>query len=685
MGNRCGGAPPRGVERIRDPSRKNQRPICDESRSRTEWRLEGLPPTQPNSVEFDRSEYPQLVLDRYDRIPYALERDPSSGLFNDVPPGLDDDLWGLERWAGRAQMRLLPPDSDLEILVNFHGSRIDQPGIVGQAIGADANFLGGPLDGSNYDPPEITAERSKVREKLRAENGGGPLTPELRRQADQIVAKNLARRPLDRKPFEGDFNRDTRERQTSLGGFVQLASELGELGALGSASMRSITAMEWYDRNRRIDADYTPQTIFEQDVDDSAWQVTQDLVFEGELTETPLAWEFGGFFLTQQLNFRQIDVSVSAVQPLTRDFVQDTTDFGLFAGVSMDIFDDFTLQGGGRFNWQRTRLDTEVIRGNSSICAASDCLVRQIDYAPSGTVSLTYRLDDETNVYYRYSRGWKGRQMNPAGAQGPAITQADPEEVDAHEVGFAASFFDAAINVHGAAFLYDYQDKQEFVTQDGANAPPQRVVLNAADARIYGAELDLTIRPLEPLEFIPDAASGLQITTRFGWLETEYLDFTTLSIRSTALVDSDPPIPPMAIPVVLDFTGNRLPNTPRFKVSLTADWPLDFGRWGTVTPRYDLSWTDDIFFDPSEGLGGPNLDGDPFLPDDTIGQRALALHNIRLAYRPASGNIEIAGWVRNITNEVYKTFGFDATEGPKLVGYLLGVPRTYGGSIRVEF
>jgi iron complex outermembrane receptor protein len=74
-----------------------------------------------------------------------------------------------------------------------------------------------------------------------------------------------------------------------------------------------------------------------------------------------------------------------------------------------------------------------------------------------------------------------------------------------------------------------------------------------------------------------------------------------------------------------------------------------------------------------------------FLPEDTIAQPAFWLHNVRLAYRPPSGRFEIAGWVRNLTDEVVKTFAFDGSTFNRTTIYFVGDPRTYGASLVVNF
>ena len=46
---------------------------------------------------------------------------------------------------------------------------------------------------------------------------------------------------------------------------------------------------------------------------------------------------------------------------------------------------------------------------------------------------------------------------------------------------------------------------------------------------------------------------------------------------------------------------------------------------------------------------------------------------------------EIAGWVRNITEQSYKTFAFDANAFSKTTVYFVGDPRTYGGTLTMRF
>ena len=54
---------------------------------------------------------------------------------------------------------------------------------------------------------------------------------------------------------------------------------------------------------------------------------------------------------------------------------------------------------------------------------------------------------------------------------------------------------------------------------------------------------------------------------------------------------------------MVDFTGNSLPNSPRFKISFTGEQTFPLGRYGAHTLRYDGVWTDVTYYDATEGSG----------------------------------------------------------------------------------
>jgi len=198
------------------------------------------------------------------------------------------------------------------------------------------------------------------------------------------------------------------------------------------------------------------------------------------------------------------------------------------------------------------------------------------------------------------------------------------------------------------------------------------VILNADDAEVYGAELDAVVRPWE----------GAFINVRFGWLESQFLDFVQLQQERVLLPPNNQRV---TVNREIQNTGNNLLNSPEYKVSLTAEQTLSIGVWGSVAVRYDTVWTDTTYYDATEGRGIPNVQNFQFLPEDTIAQRAFWIHNLRVSYLTPDNKIEVAGWVRNLADKAYKTFAFDGSTFNNTTIYNVNDPRTYGVTLIVNF
>ncbi|MFP6654405.1 MAG: TonB-dependent receptor, partial [Myxococcota bacterium] len=213
---------------------------------------------------------------------------------------------------------------------------------------------------------------------------------------------------------------------------------------------------------------------------------------------------------------------------------------------------------------------------------------------------------------------------------------------------------------NGAGFYYDYKNLQIFQLKNESGGIPVQVLLNANDADVYGVELELDMMPLQG--FVPEFFEGLHVFGSFAWLESEYTDFKNFRIN---FVQSIP------IPVLEDFSGNRLINSPEFSFAGYVQWMFEIGEFGRLGPRVDVSFKDQVFFNQNN-----------FEP---LSQPALWLVNLRVDYRNPAGNVEVAGWVRNLTDEVYVGDSINLSNFAGKVLYAIGDPRTYGATITLRY
>ena len=123
------------------------------------------------------------------------------------------------------------------------------------------------------------------------------------------------------------------------------------------------------------------------------------------------------------------------------------------------------------------------------------------------TVKLDWKVTDGSMLYLSNSRGFKGSALDirPVYALVPIAnvvssldeTRLDPERLDVWEVGYKGAFWDNRIQFDAAAFLYTYEDLQQFVTARGIpildNAPESEIT--GFDANIeYGGGRGLFIQ-----------------------------------------------------------------------------------------------------------------------------------------------------------------------------------------------
>jgi len=430
-----------------------------------------------------------------------VERFPRLENKSTIPEGLPSRLNDIGNWAARGTV-LLQPTLDMSWLLNAHGSRRDEWSRVGQAIGTRGFFcdddpencgigepdrVDGVLGGSQglgnlgYQAKEV---RARLLELAPCKKGapkdlpdrfiGSPEgtcheTVEGRKTLNDAkiqLAKELAR-DLDSEPWAGDFNLcgtaldpDTGEfrdrdptglrckkdkgRTTNDTWGVYLKGDM--VLPLGM-QLTSISGYDSYDRLIDIDLDFSPETLFEIATDDEGWQVTQDLKLQGQLgDEAVLRWEVGGWFLRERLDVLvKNDLGAFTLFAVgAREYTQDVYSAAGYGSLAFDFWDDFTLDGGFRYNWEEKRLDYAL---TNTVC--QPCIEQPNDVwsAPTGTVRLTYRFRDDTHVFWKYTRGWKPGTYNATSSAQQGVSIADPETIDAFETGVRGSWLEGRLGL----------------------------------------------------------------------------------------------------------------------------------------------------------------------------------------------------------------------------------------------
>jgi iron complex outermembrane receptor protein len=623
----------------------------------------------------------------YQGVPVAICRTaittfPGNTLFDtadvpNVPAFLPKHVNNLHVWGVRGTLRF-EPGLDTSWLAGVQYTKRNELSRLGQAYGAFGGQFG-TADIKNYKKPSVVEMQSRKFLELAAScNCDIESTPELwqplRLAATTLVAPKLAEN-LDDDPYTGYYDRVGPTRNEVLTAYLR-----GEIYLPLGIEMKTVSGYAQYKRLIDIDLDFSPTALAEAVAPDDLYQLTQDVSFDGELGDfDPATWEVGGFFLDEDLNVEQDitlnqDVAVHLISG--RTYSQRIQSYGVYAQFARDLWSDFTLDGGVRWNAESKQLRMKILTGFNN---GPERDQRPATYfqpsesweAPTGTVRLSYRFTENMRSYWKYTRGWKAGHFNAASPpRVTGISVAKPEQIDAFETGLSGSWFHGALTADSSLFYYAYDNYQLFTIEANYGTLPSFVVLTVPKAEVYGAELDLVAKPWR----------GAFLEARGSWLESRFVDFVTQQIVRKKVAGTS-----VTLIREIDSTGFRLLNSPQFKVSATVEQAIPLGKYGAVIPRYDVVWTSESFFDSTGGRGVPNVDGQFLYPKHTFAQNDFFLHNIRISYAPPSQNPVISFWVRNLEDKPYRTLGVDASAFLNSSLHFLSDPRTYGADIVVNF
>ena len=263
-----------------------------------------------------------------------------------------------------------------------------------------------------------------------------------------------------------------------------------------------------------------------------------------------------------------------------------------------------------------------------------------------GKIGLDYSINDDILLYGTYSTGFKSGGFN--GANSNTTRQLNPydeETLDSFEIGMKATLLQGAMQLNFAAFVYDYEDKQE---QDRAVTFVGNIsgLTNIAESEIEGWELEMRWLPTE----------RLSIDLGISWLDTEITEFEQVDTVNSAW----PTI------VYMDGSDQELAQSP--------EWQYN----GTVSYEWPLS--NDLIM---------SIAGDFSYKDDTQGLRTQVYSEdylvlgARVAVMPSDGKWRAMLWSRNISDEDYFPSAHTGGNGPYV--RRMGMPRTVGVTFNYNF
>ncbi len=425
---------------------------------------------------------------------------------------------------------------------------------------------------------------------------------------------------------------------------------------VGPVAVKSITGYRTAEIDVQRDGDNTPFPVFTVAIDEKTYQTSQEFQLSGDALDGRFPWIVGVYGINERgrnsfaaplLGQSVLDAIGLDISLLT-DTRIDTTSLAVFGEATYYFTDQLGLTFGGRFNRDDKEYTYQLDRIFSGVPAIPRVELEETwnEFLPK--LGLEYTLSDGQLLYFSVAEGFKAGGWNPRTlTPGTQPQSFDPETIRTYEIGFKTALFGGRATFNAAAFFSEYEDIQliavtEVQLPDGTNTV-DTTINNAGAGEITGAEFELVFAPVDSL--LINAGIGL-LDTEFTELGQDVIDAGTATLDSEFIQSPS-----------VTFNG-----------SVEYTYGLDGG--AELVLFSDVAYKDDI---------QRSVQNFEDLVTDAYWQ-----WNGRVTYRPARGDWELAGFVTNITDEIYMTNGVDV-RGLGATEAYYSRPREWGLSFTTRF
>lgn len=314
--------------------------------------------------------------------------------------------------------------------------------------------------------------------------------------------------------------------------------------------------------------------------------------------------------------------------------------YAAFGELTYQLDDQWSFIVGGRwFSAERDR-HFRLSQPADVVLQDENPVKRTDDFAKKA--SVRYRFDDQRMMYALYSEGYRNGGENIVRAGAVLPREFSPDKLKNYELGFKSRWLDGRLQANLAVFHMAWDDFQTELSDPGPLFAT--MVVNAGDATIDGAELDLSFVPVD----------GLDLGLNVGYLDAQLTDDIVLP------PDSD------GFEAVIALDGARLAISPEWKASayLQYTWPKPVAG-GNIYARAQYSYNGD-------GLNDLECNAPDCSPHQTMDSYSIT--DLRLGIESVEGDWELALFVDNVTNEHAQLYKYEVPFGAITVNR----PREYG-------
>ena len=453
--------------------------------------------------------------------------------------------------------------------------------------------------------------------------------------------------------------------------------------------LTSISAYRNHDSKDRIDADFYDIDALIRANDLQQEQYSQELRISGAAFDEKVNYVAGLYYFNQTLDsttdtilgedayilasaFLGIDPPLPQVTLPPGSSALNVADqkhdsYAIFGQADYHITEQWILTAGLRWtdeNKEMTNIFTENpdpaplgFVGLDELAPRDDVDEDFNESKVTGTLKLSWFMNDMTMFYASYGTGYKAGGINTDRVPDTADTVFEPETAESIEIGMKAEFPDQALRLNVALHKTDTDDLQTISFQ-GAGF----VLDNAGTAETYGGEIDLLWLPTD----------STTVTLGYAYNHAKYADFDNGPCWNGTVWQTSQPDPDLNPDgESCDRSGGMVSGNPENVVALTANqqFQLTDNLGGFVHGEY--IWTDermtDVNNDPEK------LDGSYYVV------------NLRAGVVFEQYDTTLTFWGRNVFDAESTSTIADAVAQPgRFIAYYKE-PATWGATLRWDF
>ena len=357
-----------------------------------------------------------------------------------------------------------------------------------------------------------------------------------------------------------------------------------------------------------------------------------------------------GFYGFSQVGYEP-STNLAFESPLFPDtysiFRNRANNFGLagFGELSYQFTKKLKATAGVRYDYEKREatfngFGDAVFTGGVFTQINPDTTVSGNYSALSPKLALSYAVNDRSNIYITYTRGFRAGGVNAQRVPANVRQTFDPEYSNNYEVGYKTFLANNKLSIGASAFLIQWQDLQFF----NLVAPFTYARENVGDAQSMGLELEVSAIPVK----------GLQLDGSFGLNQTEYKSFDLKRVNFGTGVETSTAI-----------GGNSLSNAPSHTIFLGVQYEYAISKKLKAVVRGEVRNIGSYYTDIQNQIEQPTY--------------TLINSRIGLSYDKYS----LFVWGQNLNNERYLAFGNPDSSFGRSVR--TAAPRTYGITLSAKF